>query len=181
MTWSSLGSVVASFVLAAVQTPAQAPVQPFDLNSKLINVPDSSWNVYGPDQTSKRLETGGPKGYPAYEVTVTGVGKNAWDAGAVSSIPKAIGSGDVILVAVYLRNPNLPAGQTEGLPLIGATGASAPYPAIAGAPAGVTSEWKVFFASGKSPQAFPANSAHATVHLASAKHTIQLGPVKVYD
>src|SRR5438105_8898495 len=151
MIWSSLGSVVASLVLAAVQAPAQ----PFDLDSKLINVPDSSWNVYGPDQTSKRLESGGPKGYPAYEVTVTGVGRNAWDAGAVSPIPKPIGSGDVILVAVYLRNPNLPAGQTESLPLIGATGASAPYPAIAGAPAGVTSEWKVFFASGKSPQAFP--------------------------
>jgi hypothetical protein len=82
---------------------------------------------------------------------------------------------------MYLRNPELADGQSETLPLIGATGASAPYPAIAGAPAKLTNQWQVYFASGKSPQAFAANGAQVTVHLGSAKHIIQLGPVKVYD
>jgi hypothetical protein len=99
----------------------QAP-QPFDLNSKLINTPDSNWSVYGPDQTSKLLAKGGPHDYPAVEATVRKAGKNAWDDGAVSPISKAIGAGDVILVAVYLRGPNLADGQSETLPLIGATG-----------------------------------------------------------
>ena len=158
----------------------QAP-QPFDLNSKLINRPDSNWNVYGPDQTSKQLAKGGPHDYPAVEATVSKPGKNAWDDGAVSPIPKAIGAGDVILVAVYLRGPNLADGQSETLPLIGATGASAPYPAIAGAPARITNQWAVYFASGTAPQAFAANGSQVTVHLASAAHTVQLGPIKVYD
>jgi len=168
---------------ASAQTPpaAVAPQQHIDINSKLINTPDSSWNVYGPDQTSKRLEKGGPQNYPAYEVNVSKPGKNAWDDGAVSVIPKPVGAGDVILVAIYLRAPNLADGQTETLPLIGATGAAAPYPAIAGAPATVTNQWKLYFASGKAPQAFPANGTQATVHLGGAKHVIQLGPVKVYD
>lgn len=175
----SFALIAAAFLQAASAAPA-AP-QPFDLNSKLINSPDSSWNVYGPDQKSKLLENGGPKNYPAYEVGVAKAAPHAWDDGAVSVIPKPIGAGDVILVAVYLRGPELPDGQTEALPLVGATGAAAPYPAIAGAPANVTNQWKVYFASGKAPQAFPANGAQVTVHLGTAKHVIQLGPVKVYD
>jgi hypothetical protein len=165
---------------ASAQTPT--PVQQhIDLSSKLINIPDSNWNAYGPDQTSKRLEKGGPQNYPALEVSVSRASKNAWDDGAVSPVPKAIAAGDVILVAVYLRNPNLADGQTETLPLVGATGAAAPYPAIAGAPGTVTNQWKIFFASGKAPQAFPAGGAQVTVHLSSAKHVIQLGPIRIYD
>src|SRR3954467_7518192 len=79
-------------------TPAAAAI---DLNSKLINVPGMSWNVYGENQAAKRLEKEGPKGYPAIRVTVAKAGKNAWDAGAVSVVPKPVGAGDAVLVAVY--------------------------------------------------------------------------------
>lgn len=178
---SSYGFVIAA-LLQATTAPTNAPTsQALDLNSRLINTPDSNWNVYGPDQKSKRIEKGGPKGYPAYEVSVAKAATNAWDDGAVSTIPKPIGAGDVILVVVYLRNPALPDGQSETLPLVGAIGGSAPYPAIAGAPAKVTNKWQVYFASGKAPQAFAANAAQVTVHLGSARHVIQLGPMKVYD
>jgi hypothetical protein len=174
---------IALAVVATVATAQTAPAPPqhIDISTKLINVPDSNWSAYGPDQTSKQLDKGGPQNYPALEVSVSRAGKNAWDDGAVSPVPKAIAAGDVILVAVYLRNPNLADGQTETLPLVGATGAAAPYPAIAGAPANVTNQWKIFFASGKAPQAFPAGGAQVTVHLSSAKHVIQLGPIRIYD
>lgn len=174
--------LAAALLLSAAQSPAPAPApQHIDLASKLINTPDSNWNAYGPDQTSKKLDKGGPQNYPAVEVSVSKPSKNPWDDGAVSPIPHAVGAGDVILVAVYLRNPNLADGQTETLPLLGAIGGAAPYPAIAGAPANVTNQWKLYFASGKAPQAFAAGAAQVTVHLASAKHVIQLGPIRVYD
>ena len=174
--------VIAALLQAATSVPsAPAQSQSSDLNSKLIKTPDSNWIIYGPDQSSKRIEKGGPKGYPAYEVSVAKPATNAWDDGAVSIIPKPIGAGDVVLIAVYLRNPALPDGQSETIPMVGATGASAPYPAIAGAPARVTNQWQVYFASGKALQAFAANGAQVTVHLASARHVIQLGPMKVYD
>ena len=179
---SSISLVLAAPFLTAAQSPAPAPApQHIDLASKLINTPDSNWNAYGPDQTSKKLDKGGPQNYPAVEVTVSKASANAWDDGAVSAIPHPIGAGDAILVALYLRNPNLADGQTETLPLIGATGAAAPYPAIAGAPANVTNQWKLYFASGKASQAFAAGAWQVTVHLASARHTIQLGPIRVYD
>lgn len=173
--------LAALFQTANAVPNAPAPSQPFDLNSKLINTPDSNWSIYGPDQSNKRIEKGGPKGYPAYEVSVSKTSTNAWDDGAVSTIPKPISAGDVVLVAVYLRNPALLDGKSETLPMVGATGASAPYPGIAGAPARITNQWQVYFASGKAPQSFAANGAQVTVHLASARHVIQLGPIKVYD
>jgi len=173
-------ALVSAAFLASAQT-SPPPPQHFDLNSKLINVPDGTWTVYGPDQTNKRLEKDGPQNYPAYEVSVSRASKNAWDDGAVTPIPKAIGAGDAILIAVYLREPALADGQTDTLPLIGATGASPPYPAIAGAPANVTNQWKLYFASGKAPQAFAAGASQVTVHLASAQHVVQLGPVRVYN
>jgi hypothetical protein len=178
---SPLLLVAAALLLTAAQSPPAAAPQHVDLASKLINTPDSNWNAYGPDQTSKKLDKGGPQNYPAVEVSVSKPSTNAWDDGAVSPIPHAIAAGDVVLVAVYLRNPNLADGQTETVPLVGATGAAAPYPAIAGAPANVSNQWKLYFAGGKAPQAFPAGGSQVTVHLASAKHVIQLGPIRVYD
>lgn len=163
-------------------TPAPAASAPAnDLNSKLINVPGTSWNVYGPNQTAKLLDKEGPKGYPAIRATMTKPGKTAYEAGAVSVVPKAVAAGDAILLAVYLRAPELKDGETLELPLVGATGAAAPYPAIAGEKAVLTNQWKLYFASGKAPQAFPANGIQATVHLAGAKQVIDLGPLRVFD
>jgi hypothetical protein len=184
MIVNSLALIAAALLQTAAPPPAAQAAPPpghFDLNSKLINTPDSNWTVYGPDQANKKIDKGGPQNYPAIEVKVSKPGANAWADGAVSPIPKAVGAGDVILVAIYLRDPDLADGQTETLPNIGATGAAAPYPAIASAPAKVTNQWKLYYAMGKSPQAFPANGSQVTVHLGSAKHTIQLGPIKVFD
>jgi hypothetical protein len=179
-------------VLAAAPAAAQpsaapaataAPAAPGanDLSSKLINIPGTSWTIYGPNQSAKMLDKEGPKGYPALRVIITKAGKNAWDAGAVSVVPKPVGAGDALLLALYLRAPELKDGETLELPLIGATGASAPYPAIAGEKIVLTNQWKLYFASGKAPQAFPAAGVQATVHLAGARQVIDLGPLRVYD
>ena len=181
------GLAAVAMVPAAAQPPAAAPAPApaapaaSSLDSKLINVPGTSWNVYGANQASKLLDKEGPKGYPALRVTVSKAGKNAWDAGAVSVVPKPVAAGDAILVAIYLRAPELKDGETLELPLIGATGAAEPYPAVAGDKVVLTNQWKIYFASGKAPQAFAANGMQATVHLAGARQVIDLGPLRVYD
>ncbi len=166
---------------APAAPPAATVGHSVDLNSKLINIPDSNWSVYGTDQTSVRNEKGGPQGYPAIRVTVTRAGKDAWDDGAVSIVPKPVAAGDVILVAMHLRAPTLADGQSLELPLIGATGAAPPYPGVAQAPVRLTNQWKLYFAAGTASQAFAANGIQATLHLGGAAQVIELGPVRVYD
>ena len=161
--------------------PAEPPRAAFDLKSKLLNVPDTNWAVYGSDQTNVRNEKGGPQGYPSIRVDVTRAGKNSWDVGAVSLVPKPVAAGDVILVAMHLRAPTLADGQTIDLPLVGATGAAAPYPAVAQAQVRITNQWKLYFAAGTASQAFAANGMQATLHLGGAPHVVELGPVRVYD
>src|SRR4051794_4481203 len=176
------GPAAAQTPPAAPQTPPAAPAAPAsDLSSKLINVPGTVWTVYGEGQTNKRLETDGPKGYPAIRVTVAHKGKNPWDAGAVSPVAKPIAAGDTVLVAVYLRAPEARDGESVPLPFIGLTGAAAPYPTIANAPVAVTNQWKVFFASGKATQAFAASGAQASIHLAGDAHVVDLGPIRIFD
>jgi hypothetical protein len=174
-----------AFAQPAAPPPAAAPAAPapaaMDLNSKLINIPGTNWSVYGPNQSAKLLATEGPKGYPALRATIAKPGKTAWEVGATSLVPKAVAAGDAILIAVFLRAPDLKDGETLELPLVGATGAAAPYPAIAGEKAVLTNQWKIFFASGKATQAFAANGVQATVHLAGAKQVVDLGPLRVYD
>jgi hypothetical protein len=54
-------SLIFAILIASgtVSVGAQAPGgAPFDLNSKLINAPDSNWTIYGPGQTNTRLEQG---------------------------------------------------------------------------------------------------------------------------
>ena len=62
----SLLLIAGALLQTAAPAPPSAPApQKIDLNSKLINTPDSNWSVYGPDQTSKKLANGGPQNYPA--------------------------------------------------------------------------------------------------------------------
>jgi hypothetical protein len=175
------GPAYAQAPQTAPAAPATPPAPANDLSSKLINVPGTNWTVYGPGQTNKTLPNDGPKGYPAIRVTVTAKGKNPWDAGAVSPIPKAIGAGDVLLVAIYLRAPEARDGETIALPFVGVGGGAAPYPTIFSNPVAVTNQWKLFFAGGKAAQAFAAGSAQAGIHLAGDTHVVDLGPIRIYD
>jgi hypothetical protein len=162
--------------------PAAAPTTPAapKLSDKLINVPGTSWNVYGAGQTSAREETGGPQGYPALKVTVTAKTRNAWDVGAVSPTAKPIAAGDVVLVVAYLRAPALKDGETTAVPL-GVIKGAAPYDNVAQGSAQVTNQWKRYVGSGKSPVALAAGAAQATVHLGGDKHVVELGPLLIYD
>lgn len=157
----------------AVATPALA--------DKLINQPGGPWNVFGANQTSQLLPTGGPQGYPEVRVTVTAKGANPWDAGAVSLLAKPIGAGDVVLVALYLRAPMLKDGETTPVSYIGLNQAGPPYDMIATASVAVTNQWKLYFASGKATRAFAAAEANVGIHLASDSHVISLGPVRVFN
>ncbi|HEX5181564.1 MAG TPA: hypothetical protein VFW19_00290 [Allosphingosinicella sp.] len=151
------------------------------LADKLINTPGTNWNVYGDGQTSKRLETDGPQGYPCIRVTVTQKGKNPWDDGAVSPVAKAVAANDTLLIAVYLRAPNAKDGETLPLPFVGLSGSAAPYTTLVSGPLTITNQWKQYYVGGRAAQAAAAGGSQVSVHLGGDAHVVDLGPVRVFD
>jgi hypothetical protein len=177
-------AVVGSAPIQAQTTPAPAPEKKDAAGSildKAVNKPGANWAVYGAGQTSKVMKDEGVPGGQFLRATVTAKGANAWDAGASSPIQKPIAAGDTILVAIYLRAPELKSGETMALPYIGSNGAAAPYDGLVNANVSINNSWKLYYASGVASKNFPGNSMNATVHLASDKHVIDLGPVFVLD
>ncbi|HEX4736087.1 MAG TPA: hypothetical protein VH331_00840 [Allosphingosinicella sp.] len=151
------------------------------LADKLINTPGTNWTVFGTGQTNKRLETDGPQKYPCIRVAVTQKGKNAWDAGAVSPVAKAVAANDTVLIAVYLRAPDAKDGETLPLPFVGLSGSAAPYTTLISGPVAITNQWKQYYIAGRASQAAAAGGAQVSVHLAGDTHVIDLGPIRVFD
>ena len=147
---------------------------------RAINQPGTNWTFYGPNK-AKAVAAEGVPGGQAVQVTIAAKGANAFDVGAMSPIQKPIAAGDTILVAVYMRAPKLKAGETTSIPFFGANEGAAPYETIAANNAQVGPEWKLYRAAGKATKAFAAGKANGTVHLAAAKHVIELGPIFILD
>lgn len=182
MLWTVAG-LAAWPVLAQTAPAPTAPAAPAStgLNDRMINNPLAPWNAYGDHQKSVLLDHDGPKGYPATRVTVTAKGANAWDAGVGIPMPKPIAAGDVIYIAIYLRAPEAKDGEKVAMPFLGITGATPPYAPIATDHAAITNQWAQYYAVGTATQAYPANGTQATVHLASDKQVIDIGPARVFD
>lgn len=170
---------------ALAQTAAPAADKPAaaapDILQKAINVPGANWSFYGATQTSKAVKSDGVPGGQAVRVTVKDKGANAWDVGGSSPIQKGIAAGDTILVAVYMRAPMLKDGETTPIAFLGATDSVEPYATIANTSVAIGNQWKLYYASGKAPRAFAPGTARATLHLAAAKHVVDLGPIFVLD
>ena len=185
MTAFIAAGVLSTAGLAQTATPAPtpAPAASDNILDKAVNKPGASWTVYGANQKTKLMNepNSGVPGDQFVRATVTAKGANAWDVGASSPIQKPIAAGDTILVAIYLRAPELKDGETMPLPYIGANGAAAPYDGLVNANVTISKTWKLYYASGKATKSFGGGTMNATVHLASDKHVIDLGPVFVLD
>ena len=148
---------------------------------QLLNDPrTATWNVYGSTQNNETLRQGGPKGYPMTRVDVSAKG-NPWDVGATASLNKPIEAGDALLVAVYLRAPALKDGESTPVTYFGLNESSPPYTALVRGTAEVTNQWQVFYASGQAAKAYAAGQVMPGMHLAAARHVLELGPMLVYD
>lgn len=151
------------------------------LQDRLANNPAEPWNVYGPDQVTEVLPGEGPQGFPAFRVNVQNKADNAWEVGAVNTIEKPIAKDDVIVVALWLRAPQLADGVTTEIPNFGLSLSSPPYDGIANGTATITNQWQQFFATGTANKDFKASELGLGVHLGNAARAIDLGPVRVFN
>lgn len=179
-----IAAAVAALAGAAAPSTAQeapaAPARPSVLDQAVNGIHVSSYNVYGPGQSHAIVESA-VQGGRALRVDVATAGANSWDVGAGSLTTKPVRTGDVLLLAVWLRAERLPAGAETARVNVRLQEAAAPYAEIGSADVQVGPEWKMYFAQGVAARDYAPGAAGATIQLASASQTIDLGPVFILD
>jgi hypothetical protein len=165
----ALGCALAGLLLAP--TAAQ------DLN--IINDPGAP-QVTG---ASARLrDDPNVQGGKALRVVVREKGANPWDVAVESAITQPVRAGDELLLAFWARLEKGEGGTAAAtLPFNAVQLSAAPYTTVISGPAEVGAEWKLHEVRGKAAADHAAGALKATIHLATAAQTVELGPIFVVN
>lgn len=106
-------------------------------------------------------------------------GANPWDVQASSPVAGAINEGDVIMLMYYARAAEPAEGGSSLTARVQL--ASAPYTAAMDMTSKITSEWASYCAHRVASTALPEKGGSVSIHLATARQVIELGPVFVFN
>jgi len=148
-----------------------------DIWTKTINN-DANGNWYFvPDKPkAKYFAVEGIPGGHAFRVKAN-KGANPWDLQASSPVNGAINEGDVIMLMYFARAAEPAEGGSSLTARIQAT--AAPWTATMDMTSNITGEWKSYCAHRVASATLPKSSV--SIHLATAKQVIELGPVFVFN
>ena len=122
------------------------------------------------------------EGGKALRVQVPKKGANPWDSTVGGPIKKVINRGDHL---VLLYSARLEKGEngatTVTLPYNAIQMTAAPYSAVIQGSADIGPEWKEFQVTGTSNASYRPGDLKVTIQLATAKQTVDLGPIIVLD
>jgi hypothetical protein len=146
----------------------------------VINSPDiDSWGITG-DQTNARITDAKVAGGAALEVTVAKKGDNAWDVQALADVLQPIHKGDHIHASIPIKGK-----------LLDGTGNVKLYMAIQSTgddhhPFGrknftISPDWQTYGLDAFADADYPAGGAGFTIHLATGKQVVDLGPLTITD
>lgn len=166
MTWMA-GLALASVALAQD-----------DLASKMINVASNGSWYFQPDKPKAKYMKADVPGGMAFRVKAT-QGANPWDVQANSPIQGAINEGDVVMINFYARAEEPAEGGSKLAVRIQLN--QAPWTAVLETRAPVTSEWKAYCAHRVATASLGEKKGTVSIHLATAKQVIDLGPVFVFN
>ncbi len=148
--------------------------------SKLIAEPGAkSWSIYGADIRTR--DDDAVPGDTVQIIKVPKVGENPWDIGAnaVTGLPTK--AGDTLVAVVWARATKMPRGaKTVRLPLqIQQQGGD--YETFGYTEAELTGDWAQYYVHARLPRDFRQEDVGASVHLATGKQTVELGPVYIMN
>jgi hypothetical protein len=168
--------IVAAAVFVAV--PAALLAQD-DLAKKIVNDPGAP-DVNG--AKASLVDDARAQGGRALRVAVPRKGANPWDSSVGGAIKKPIARGDKL---VLLFSARLEKGEngaaTSTLPYNAVQLAAAPYATVMQGTADIGPEWKDFKVEGVSDGNYGAGDLKVTIQLATAKQTVDFGPIVVLD
>jgi hypothetical protein len=122
------------------------------------------------------------QGGKALRIQVARKGANPWDATIGGPITKPVKAGDKLVLVFSARLEQGENGATTAtLPYGAVQLASAPYSTVISGPTQIGPEWKMVQVTGKADRDYPANALKVTIQLATAKQTVDFGPIILLD
>ena len=179
-----IGRILGLMAAMAVAAPAAAQdAADDDIASKIINIPPpEALRVDGLRAKPKVRKDEAVQGGKALRIAVPGKGDNAWAVSASNPIQKPVKAGDLIVLAFWARLVEGDNGATTAtLPYNAVQLASAPYTALFTGAAEIGPEWKLHELRGRADKDYAAGALNVSLHLATAKQTVDLGPVFVLN
>jgi endoglucanase len=173
------GKLAAAALMAAAPSAVVAAQDAIDPAKQIVNDP-SAPDVNG----AKASLISDPKvqGGTALRVDVPRKGNNPWDSSVGGVIKKPIAKGDRLVLLFSARlHKGEGAAATATLPYNAIQLAAAPYSTIISGPAEIGAEWKDFQVTGTADGNYPAGALKVTIQLATAKQTVDFGPIVVLD
>jgi hypothetical protein len=150
-----------------------------DIWSRTINnESNGTWNVLPDRPKPKYFEVKGIPGERAFRIKAT-KGVNPWDVQASSPIQGAINEGDVIMLMYYARAAEPAEGGSKLAARVQL--GSAPYTSVLEMTSAISEEWKNYCAHRVATATLPEKKSTVSIHLATAKQVIELGPVFVFN
>jgi hypothetical protein len=174
---ASCGVLIAATLVLA---PAIALAQDAgDITRQIVNDPAAP-EVGG----AKASLVDDPKvqGGKALRIQVPRKGANPWDSSVGGAINKPIARGDKLVLLFSARLEKGENGATTAtLPYNAIQLNAAPYSTVMSGSAAIGPEWKDFQVTGTSDANYKAGDLKVTVQLATAKQTVDFGPIVVLD
>ncbi len=175
-----------AILLAGLATPAaaQAPAPtPEELAQRIISVPSpQAYRVDGVQSGARVRNDPRVQGGKALRVPVPGANAQAWTVAIAVPITAAVRSGDNLILAFWARLEQGQDGATSAsLPYNAVQLASAPYTALFNGGVTIGPEWQIFEIRGRAAQDYAANTLNASLHLATGRQTVDIGPVFVLN
>jgi hypothetical protein len=180
-----LAIVVAVAAVAAAAMPYVAAAQDSadDIVKQIVNRPPvTAWAIQGISGKPKVRDDPAVQYGKAVRVDVPGKGENPWSIAASNPIDKPVKAGDNLVLAFWARLEKGENGATSAtLPYNAVQMSHDPYTAVFSGPATIGPEWKMVEIRGKANRAYGAGELNVSIHLATAKQVVDLGPVFVLD
>lgn len=168
-----------AFAAALLVAAPVAALAEDDLAKKIVNDPSA------PDVTGAKASlVDDPKvqGGKALRVQVPRKGANPWDSTVGGKIGKPIAKGDRLVMLFSARLEKGENGATSAtLPYNAIQLGSAPYSTVMSSSETIGPEWKDYRIEGVSDGAYAAGDLKVTIQLATAKQTVDFGPIVVLD
>ncbi|MBW8734384.1 MAG: hypothetical protein JF571_08775 [Asticcacaulis sp.] len=170
----SLAVLLGVISTVAVTAPARAQD---DITKHLASNPNvGSWQIYGAQQTNKKIKDPAVQGGTAIEASASGVGESYASAAQVE-VTQKIMKGDHIVCAVWLKAKTPATATLHGRLQIN----SAPYTAVMEKDFDITDQWQLMTVEGDADQDYDKGKLVFAVHLNGAKQTVDLGPAFVLN